>query len=315
MNIRSLTRGDGAVIGAAVLLLISSFLPFFSFDAGVLGHDKSVNSWSAGLFPILPSVTLGALAAALLLVLHRQQPARQVVGLTLEQWSTAVSVTVGWAALWSAFSTAIPNIADGANNGVSKGAGAWLTLVFGLVLAVAAVMANRLPALKAPLVSAPQPQQQPYGIGAQPQFGMNPQAGAGYGYPNPAATQPVYGTPAPQPPYGGTPAPQPPYGGSAAAPGQDQAAAQAQAQAQAPQAQQQAPAAQAQPSSADFAAFWFAVPVPRPLFAEDGSGGQIAELTPGTWYLAVDQRGQALIAQTQDGRRGVLQDSSGIQRG
>ena len=57
------------------------------------------------------------------------------------------------------------------------------------------------------------------------------------------------------------------------------------------------------------------MPVPRPLFAEDGSGGQIAELTPGTWYLAVDQRGPALIAQTQDGRRGLLQDSSGIQRG
>ena len=40
-----------------------------------------------------------------------------------------------------------------------------------------------------------------------------------------------------------------------------------------------------------------------------------AELAPGTWYLAVEQRGQSLIAQTQDGRRGVLQDTTGIQRG
>ena len=51
------------------------------------------------------------------------------------------------------------------------------------------------------------------------------------------------------------------------------------------------------------------------LFAEDGSQAQIAELAPGTWYLAVEQRGPGLVAQTQDGRRGVLQDTSGIQRG
>ncbi|MYU19367.1 hypothetical protein GTZ78_53990, partial [Streptomyces sp. SID8361] len=65
----------------------------------------------------------------------------------------------------------------------------------------------------------------------------------------------------------------------------------------------------------DFAPFWFAVPVTRPLYAEDGSSSTIAELAPGTWYLAVEQRGQALVAQTQDGRRGVLQDTTGIQRG
>ncbi|MER5828452.1 hypothetical protein ABT086_41205, partial [Streptomyces mirabilis] len=65
----------------------------------------------------------------------------------------------------------------------------------------------------------------------------------------------------------------------------------------------------------DFSPFWFAVPVPRPLFAEDGSQTPIAELAPGTWYLAVEQRGANLVAQTQDGRRGVLQDTSGIQRG
>jgi hypothetical protein len=65
----------------------------------------------------------------------------------------------------------------------------------------------------------------------------------------------------------------------------------------------------------DFSPFWFAVPVPRPLFPEDGSPTPIAELAPGTWYLAVEQRGPGLVAQTQDGRRGVLQDTSGIQRG
>lgn len=65
----------------------------------------------------------------------------------------------------------------------------------------------------------------------------------------------------------------------------------------------------------DFTPFWFAVPVARPLYGEDGSPSPIAELAPGTWYLAVEQRGPGLIAQTQDGRRGVLQDTTGIQRG
>jgi serine/threonine protein kinase len=66
---------------------------------------------------------------------------------------------------------------------------------------------------------------------------------------------------------------------------------------------------------ADFSPFWFAVPVTRPLYAEDGSPTPMAKLAPGTWYLAVEQRGQALVAQTQDGRRGILRDTSGIQRG
>ncbi|SEN30160.1 DUF5336 domain-containing protein [Actinacidiphila rubida] len=280
MNIRSLTRGDGAVIGAAVLLLIASFLPFFSIDQ----VNKSVSSWSPALFPLLPVVTLGALASAAAVLVGRNQPAeKKLIGLTLQQWSTALAVVVGWAALWSMFATAIPDVGQGgANDGVSKGAGAWLTLIFGLALAAAAVLSDRVPALQAPLLGAPKPAQ-PYGgpAGGQP-YGVAPQQ-AGYGYPGGAqSVDPAFA-------QGGHQAA--PYGG-------------------APQ-----PAATAPAPSADFTAFWFAVPVPRPLYSEDGAGGQIAELTPGTWYLAVDQRGQALVAQTQDGRRGVLQDSSGIQRG
>jgi hypothetical protein len=279
VNIRSLTRGDGAVIGAAVLLLIASFLPFYSFD----GTDKSASSWSPALFPLLPTVTLGSLAAAALVVLARQQPdGRQFAGLTLNQWSTALSVFAGWAALWSIFSTVVPDLGDEiSNSGVSKGAGAWLTFIFGLALAVVAIVRDRVPALKAPLMGAPKPAQQPYGMGGGQPYGAAPQQ-AGYGYPGGAqSVDPAYG-------QGGAA----PYGAAA-----------------------QPAAAQAPAPAGDFSAFWFAVPVPRPLFAEDGAGGQIAELTPGTWYLAVDQRGPSLIAQTQDGRRGQLQDSSGIQRG
>ncbi|MFE0403998.1 hypothetical protein ACFW19_19165 [Streptomyces nigra] len=110
--------------------------------------------------------------------------------------------------------------------------------------------------------------------------------------PRPAAPQPYGGQPQAGYGYPGAPAQQqqqqPPFGGG----------------------QPQAPA-----PAGDFSPFWFAVPVARPLFAEDGSPSPIAELAPGTWYLAVEQRGAALVAQTQDGRRGVLQDTSGIQRG
>lgn len=65
----------------------------------------------------------------------------------------------------------------------------------------------------------------------------------------------------------------------------------------------------------DFEPFWFAVPVPRPLMSEDGSMTAVAELAPGTWYLAVGRRDDALVAQTADRVRGLLLDTTGIQRG
>ncbi|KUN28664.1 hypothetical protein AQJ23_06935 [Streptomyces antibioticus] len=162
-------------------------------------------------------------------------------------------------------------------DGVEAGAGLILGFIAALVLAAAAVATPLLPALKGALLPAPGPAApQPYG--AQPP--------GGYGYPGAGAPQPGQ-------PYPGQPQPTAPFNA-----GQPQ-----------PQPGQPGPAA------SDFSPFWFAVPVPRPLFAEDGSQAPIAELAPGTWYLAVEQRGPALVAQTQDGRRGVLQDTSGIQRG
>ncbi|AWN28470.1 protein kinase [Streptomyces sp. NEAU-S7GS2] len=64
-----------------------------------------------------------------------------------------------------------------------------------------------------------------------------------------------------------------------------------------------------------FQPFWFAVPVAREMVREDGSLEPVAELIPGTWYLAVEQRGPAILAQSADGRRGLLLDTEGIQRG
>ncbi|GGO80246.1 hypothetical protein [Wenjunlia tyrosinilytica] len=287
MNIRSLTRGDGAVIGAALLLFIGSFLGFFTFeDRSFNGSSKdyTVSAWSPATFPLLPTVHLAALIGVALIILGRSaNQSRKIAGLELPQWGTALCVFAGWSALWSVFSNLWPSISDifdEANDKTDLGAGAWLTFVFGIAVAVLAVLGNSLPALKAPLMSAPrqpQPQPQPgYGYPGQTGQPGHPGQPGGYGYPA-QGVDPSFG------------------GQAAAAPG--------------PQA---APATGAQ----EFTPFWFAVPVARPLFPEDGSSGApIAELTPGQWYLAVDQRGPAIIAQTQDGRRGVLQDSSGIQRG
>ncbi|MFD0314703.1 hypothetical protein [Streptomyces flavalbus] len=282
MNIRSLTRGDGVVIGAAVLLFIASFLDLYSIDGAPDSFDVP-SLWSSG--PVLLGVVLAGIIGAVLIVVARGLPqAPKVAGLDLAQFGIALTVFAAWSALGNIFDPAggADNF-EGGGDGPDSGTGLILALIATLVMAAAAVATPLVPALKAALLGAPRPAapQPPYG-GAQPP--------SGYGYPG-AQQQPQ--------PYGGQPqpgAPGQPFGGGQPA---------------APQPQAAAP----QPPAGDFSPFWFAVPVPRPLFAEDGSQTTIAELAPGTWYLAVEQRGPALVAQTQDGRRGVLQDTSGIQRG
>lgn len=262
------------VIGAAVLLFIASFLDFYTIDcSGDFCPDNTgENGWKSDFFPVLPSIFLAGVIAAVLIVSARFQPAgRNLFGLTLDQWGTALAVFAAWSSLWTII---------GGPDQLDKGVGQILGLIATLAMAAVALLTQRVPALKAPLMSATGPGAAPYG-------GQAPQPG--YGYPGPGA----------QP---GVPAP---YG---AQPGQPQSGPQSFG------AQQPAPAAPAA-GGGDFAPFWFAVPVARPLYAEDGSSSTIAELAPGTWYLAVEQRGQALVAQTQDGRRGVLQDTTGIQRG
>ncbi|MFF8912823.1 hypothetical protein ACF08M_05710 [Streptomyces sp. NPDC015032] len=273
MNIRSLTRGDGVVIGAAVVLFIASFLDLSGFDcpAGLNCSNYSApNAWDT--LGLLMSVFLAGIIGAALVVVGRAMPSRKVVGLDLGQFGTAFCVFALWTAFWTTIDSS------------KAGAGMILGLLGSIVLAGGAVATPLVPALKAPLMGAPRPQavQSPYGGQQQP--------GQGYGYPG-----------AQQQPYGTQPGQQQPYG--------------AQPQVGQPQPQQTQPAPAAGAPAGDFTPFWFAVPVARPLYGEDGSPSPIAELAPGTWYLAVEQRGSALIAQTQDGRRGVLQDSTGIQRG
>ncbi|MFJ4849780.1 MULTISPECIES: hypothetical protein [unclassified Streptomyces] len=278
MNNRSLTRGDGAAIGAALVLLIASFLNFYTLK-GCSSDECGAGAWKSELFPLLPSVHLLGLIAAGLFVAARFQPeGRKVLGIGLEQWGAVLAVAAAWDALWSLFN---------GQEAWELGAGAYLSFIAAAALAAVILLSLQgLPALKAGLLPAPRPQQpQAYGQQpGQPYPGAQQTGQTGYGYPGQQA------------------APDQSFGGGAPQYGYPQ-----QGQPQQPQPQQQ--------PAAEFAAFWFAVPVARPLYAEDGSGAPIAELTPGTWYLAVDQQGQALVAQTQDGRRGVLQDTGGIQRG
>ncbi|MFJ4003316.1 DUF5336 domain-containing protein [Streptomyces sp. NPDC090023] len=274
MNIRSLTRGDGVVIGAALLLLIASFFDNFSYD-DLPGDVDMPNLWESG--PVLLSVVLAGLIAAALVVTARALPQpRKVAGLELGVFGVAFAVFAAWSALGNVIDPVggLDNIASGSNS-PSAGTGLILALVATLLMAAAAIATPLVPALQAGLIPAPKPAApQPYG--AQP-----PQ---GYGYPGAQAAS-----------FGGQP---------------QQGHQQGQPFGQGAPAQQQQ-----QPPAAAFSPFWFAVPVARPLYAEDGSPSPVAELAPGTWYLAVEHRGDALVAQTQDGRRGVLQDTSGIQRG
>jgi hypothetical protein len=254
VNIRSLTRGDGVVIGAAVLLFIASFLDVAGCDGAYCDAIEIPNAWGLSLGLGLGTYMAGVVGAALIVLARLLPEPRKVAGLDLGSAGAALTVATAWVLLWWTID---------AND---AGAGLILGLIASLLLAGAAVASPLVPALNGPLLPTPSPSApQPYGA----------QQPGGYGYPGGQPSQP----------FGAQPA----FGGG----------------------QPQSPA---QPAPG-FSPFWFAVPVPRPLYPEDGSPTPIAELAPGTWYLAVEQRGTALVAQTQDGRRGVLQDTSGIQRG
>ncbi|MFE6056141.1 hypothetical protein ACFQ6N_35800 [Kitasatospora sp. NPDC056446] len=305
MNLRALTRGDAAVAGAAVLLFIASFLPYLSADcSGRFCAEASKNAWSTDLFPVLPSIfLLGIVAAVLILVQRFQGEAaanRQVLGLRLDQWGIAFSVAALWTSVWALGASPYgPN--------VSHGFGAWLGFISLIVLAGAAAAGPLVPALKAPLVAdrpAAVPYQGGYPVPGQPGHPGAPGQPGQYGYPA-QGQDPAFGA---QAGYG-YPAAGQPQPGQPAQPGQPQDAGVPVAQ-PAPAAQQQAAPA------ADFQPFWFAVPAPRQLAPKDNpAGAPVGEVVPGTWYLAVEQRGTALVAQLADGTQGVLADTAGIQRG
>lgn len=173
MNIRSLTRGDGVVIGAAVLLFIASFLKFYTAK----GFDLDVTAWTS-LGNGLGTYMGGVIGAALIVVNRCLPQPRKVVGLDIGTVGVAFTVLTAWALFWT--------LVDVGDN-VSAGAGLILGFIAALAMAGGAIATPLVPALQAALVPAPKPvAPQPYG--AQPPPG-------GYGYPGAGAPQPSYGTP------------------------------------------------------------------------------------------------------------------------
>ncbi|MPY47005.1 hypothetical protein FNH04_46075, partial [Streptomyces phyllanthi] len=151
MNIRSLTRGDGVVIGAAVLLFIASFLDLYSVD-GVSDSDNIPSLWGSG--PVVLGVVLAGIIGAALVVVSRGLPqVPKVAGLDLGQFGTAFTIFAAWSALGNIFD--VSGGFDNAGSGgdlVSAGTGMILALIATLVMAAAAVATPLVPALKGALI-------------------------------------------------------------------------------------------------------------------------------------------------------------------
>ncbi len=254
MNIRSLTRGDGVVIGAAVLLFIASFLNLY--DSSVLG-SSAPNAWDS-LGTVMSIHLAGVIAAGLIVAARALPQPRKIVGLDLGQFGVALAIFAAWTALWSLIGL----------DGIDAGSGLILGFIAALVLAGAAVATPLVPALKGALVGAPRPRTpQPYG--GQP---GGPQQGYGY----PGGQQP-YGTQGQAQPFGA----QGGQGGGLFGGGQPQGGQQG-----------QPPTGGAAPAG-DFAPFWFAVPVRGAGGASAVRRGRFAVADRGTGAWHVVPRGRA----------------------
>jgi hypothetical protein len=63
-----------------------------------------------------------------------------------------------------------------------------------------------------------------------------------------------------------------------------------------------------------YEAFWFAVAHPR-VVVDEHTGMAAFTIEPGTWVLALEDRGEEFLVQDTDGKVGVLRDLSHIERG
>lgn len=135
MNIRSLTRGDGVVIGAAALLFIASFLDFYS----ATGLDLP-SVWDTDVYRLaLPTIfLLGFIAAGLIIAARFQPETRKLAGLPLAAWGTVLAVAAAWSSLWSLITSP---------SGADLGAGCIIAFLATLALAGVAVAGSKVPAL------------------------------------------------------------------------------------------------------------------------------------------------------------------------
>ena len=260
MNIRSLTRGDGVVIGAAVLLFIASFLDIYSVD-GATGLDLP-SAW-ASLGPVLMGVVLAGIIGAALDRVSRGLPQPpQGRGLDLGQFGVAFTVFAAWTALGRLRPDGRSRQRQGQRRRPGAGTGLILALVATLVMAG---RRRRHPARPGPQgPPGPRPQAaRPAALRRRPALPRWPAAPGWLRLPGRRRAAAAVRRPAAQPGQ--------PFGAEAGA------AAGRRRRSRRPRTS---------PRSGS-PCRW-----PRPLFAEDGSPTPIAELAPGTWYLAVEQRGR-----------------------
>ncbi|RSM84473.1 hypothetical protein DMH25_45690, partial [Streptomyces sp. WAC 01325] len=125
MNIRSLTRGDGVVIGAAVLLFIASFLQLYSAS----GFNVDINGWEN--LGVGFGTYLGGVIGAALIVVNRILPQpRKVAGLDLGTVGVSFTILAAWSMFWT-----LVDVPEGG----SAAAGLILGFIAALVLAAGAV--------------------------------------------------------------------------------------------------------------------------------------------------------------------------------
>jgi hypothetical protein len=132
------TPSTWTILGGAFVVLIGSFLDFWSFDVGPFGGDAGFSAWSGDLFfpvtiiPVLCGVAMG-LHVALTTFADTRVPG-DVYGLGWNQLHLALGFQA--AIMMLAFLIQDKGVAD-------LGIGFWLMLLGSIALAVGAVLRQR----------------------------------------------------------------------------------------------------------------------------------------------------------------------------
>ena len=272
VNIRSLTRGDGVVIGAAVLLFIASFLDLYSVDGAPRQPRRAQRLGRLG--PVLLGVVLAGIIGAALVVVSRGAAAAAA------RSRASTSASSVWPSRCSPPGARSATIFDRGRRRRQLRRRRWRP----------GCRHRSDPRPSSPRSSWPPPPSPPRwsrpsrapcsrraGPSAPQPYGGQPPSG--YGYPGAGGSSR---------PSGGQPQPRQPGSRGSSRP-----------RASRRPAAQRRPGAP--PPAADFSPFWFAVPVPRPLFA----GGRLAhaDRRTGPRYLVPGGRAARSGARRPDAGR------------
>jgi hypothetical protein len=130
------TPGELVGIGAGVVLLIGSFLPFYSIDASGF-RSEDWNAWSndLNLFPLATlAVLLGVATAARIAVARFASPPDAA----WMRWGE-YDLVLGLLATLTLTAFVLRDLGDFS---IDKGIGAWLVLIGAIALIVSAVLRN-----------------------------------------------------------------------------------------------------------------------------------------------------------------------------